>query len=196
LAAKAIVLDLDGTVWDSYAWYAGVLVREGASAQGTLAQLQAGGSIVRIRQNCGVSDSRFRRLCASYACDLPLYPGVRDSLEVLTERGTALGIATSLPGWLVKTLIDGLGLAEYFGSVIHAGNCSGRKPSPTPILAAVRGLGLEVDATVFYVGDRTVDARAAVAAGVTFAWAKYGYGDERPAGTAKVIRHFREVLTL
>jgi HAD superfamily hydrolase (TIGR01549 family) len=196
VATDAILFDLDGTVWKSFPWYGRMLQRDGATAAEVVEQLRAGRSIIRIHTKCGISASRFRRLCSSTVRDLELYPEVRTTLKELRRRGTQLGVATSLPGWLVEMLLNEHGLTGFFGSVIHAGNCRSYKPNPAPILAALRGLDVGPSPDAFYVGDREVDSRAAASAGVSFAWAAYGYGDERPTDTAKVIRSFKEVLAL
>ena len=49
---------------------------------------------------------------------------------------------------------------------------------------------------VFYVGDSEGDARATIAAGLSFAWASYGYGRTKPDGTARVLHSFGDVLGL
>ena len=54
----------------------------------------------------------------------------------------------------------------------------------------------DADARTWFVGDGAVDAEAAAAAGVRFAWASYGYYTEAPPGTAKVLERFEDVLQL
>ena len=192
---SAALLDLDGTVWDSYPWYAELLAREGrAQSQQVLTRLQSGHSIVNIAHDAGISRSRFSQLCEESAPDLPLYPGVRDTLAVLAARGVMLGVVTSLSGRLAEPMLKGAGLAAHFAAVVHAGNCRARKPSAGPILKALEFLGIEAASTVFYVGDRHIDARAASSAGVSFAWAAYGYEAERPDGLDVTLNRFSDLL--
>jgi len=107
-----------------------------------------------------------------------------------------MGVVTSLPGWLAELLISERGLRQYFDAFVHAGNCRSRKPHPTPILAALRMLGPEPGHSMFYVGDSELDAQAASAAGVSFAWASYGYGAVKPKNAVKVLHLFEDVLLL
>jgi phosphoglycolate phosphatase-like HAD superfamily hydrolase len=173
-----------------------VLSKAGASERDTLKKLLAGVSIVKIRRDCDVGDSRFRTLCTALAGDLRLYDGVRETLDGLTMRKTALGVVTNLPGWLVELLLTKKALSEYFGPVVHAGNCAARKPDPGPLQSALRSMRLDAGEGVLYVGDRDVDARAAAGAGVGFAWASYGYGPKKPPGTTTVLFCFRDALLL
>lgn len=195
MANSAILFDLDGTIWESYSWYAKILTREvGGSVSHRIQQLRDGHSVVSMCAACGLSNSRFQTLCISSAGELPLYPEVSHCLEDLNRRGDQMGVVTSLPGRLAEPLLHKLGLADIFRVVIHAGNCRYRKPSPEPLLLALRLIRGEASGS-WYVGDQGTDAKAAAAAGVRFAWASYGYGDDRPIG-ATVLKHFRDVLSL
>ena len=192
---SAALLDLDGTIWDSYPWYAELLAREGrAQSRQVLSRLQSGHSIVSIVHDAGISRSRFSRLCEESASDLPVYPGVRDTLAALAARGVMLGVVTSLPGRLAEPMLRGAGLAAHFAAVVHAGNCRARKPSAGPILKALEFLGIETTSNVFYVGDRQIDARAASSAGVSFAWAAYGYEGEPPDRLDVTLNRFSDLL--
>jgi phosphoglycolate phosphatase-like HAD superfamily hydrolase len=57
-------------------------------------------------------------------------------------------------------------------------------------------LGVDPSPEVWYVGDTTNDGAAARAAGLSFAWASYGYGSGEPADADAVIRVFPEVVGL
>lgn len=102
---------------------------------------------------------------------------------------------TSLPGRLVRPLLDGLDLARHFDVVVHAGTVRARKPSPAPVLEAARQMGLTDPGSLYYVGDAPSDATAAQAAGMRFAWASYGYGSN-PGNGAVILQAFAEVLAL
>src|SRR5216683_4175252 len=193
MAPRAVLVDLDGTVWNSYPWYATLLAATGnISESAALKHLQAGESIVSLLRKCGVSTSTLERRCA----DLALFPGVAETLGRLVSRGMPIGAVTSLPGRLVSPMLTGVALHGTFTTVIHAGNCRFRKPHPGPVLAALRDLGIVPSAEVLYVGDLEGDAQAAATAGVVFAWAAYGYGGARPASSAHVLRRFSDILAL
>ncbi len=193
MAAPALLFDLDGTVWDSYPWYAKLMATSGAiSEAAVIERLRAGKSVVALLDRYAVTPARFQKYCR----ELQLFPGVRETLEELAGRATPMGAVTSLPGRLVLPMLDGIGLAGRFSAVIHAGNCRFRKPHPAPLLAALDELEVAANDSVFYVGDRQVDAEAAIRGGLAFAWASYGYGEGCPATAKVVLKSFSDVRAL
>ena len=109
MAGRTLLLDLDGTLWDSRPWYAKVMAQlsDGSVAQRTLA---TGTSIVQLVQQCGVSRSRLARSAKENATSLAFYDGVRQTLDELRERGTSMGVVTNLPGWLVTPMAEAIGV--------------------------------------------------------------------------------------
>jgi N-acetyl-D-muramate 6-phosphate phosphatase len=195
MATSAILFDLDGTIWESYPWYASVLAKAaGGSIPERIQQLRDGQSVVSMCSACGLSFPTFLSRCVASAMELRIYPQVAQCLDELRRRGYSLGVVTNLSGRLAEPLLRELGLSEKFDTVIHAGNCRYRKPSPGPLLMALRSIKSE-PSTSWYVGDKESDADTAAAAAVRFAWASYGYGESCPVG-AVVLKHFRDVLSL
>jgi HAD superfamily hydrolase (TIGR01549 family) len=193
VAPHALLFDLDGTIWDSYPWYARILAEEvGQPEVSILDQLRRGQSIVHLLRAYRVSGSRLTHRAA----ELPLFPGAREALNELDRRGVPKGVVTSLPGRLAEPFLDGLRLSASFLVVVHAGNCHALKPDPRPLLAALDRLGIPAAEDIFYVGDMPSDGRAAARAGLAFAWAAYGYGSSRPPEARVVLQNFGEVLSL
>ncbi len=193
MAPRAFLFDLDGTIWDSYPWYARILAEiGGTSAASVLDQLRRGNSIVQLLRRNRVPDSALIRRYS----ELDLYPRVVETLEELGHREIPRGLVTSLPGRLVLPLLKGLDLSGHFKTVIHAGNCRFRKPDPRPLLTALDGMGMQAAEDTCYVGDLLSDAQAAARAGLAFAWASYGYGERRPTEASVVLKSFAEVLFL
>lgn len=196
MAATAVLLDLDGTLWDSYPWYASVLARSGRLAvDEAITRLRAGESVVTLARECAVTRSRFARACREDGATAILYPGVCDGLRELEGLGVALGVVTSLPGCIAGELLARNGVAGFFPVVVDASSRA-YKPSPRPILLALRQMGLGAGPGVYYVGDTDNDAKAACRAGIAFAWASYGYGSACPPGTTTALRQFTEVVGL
>lgn len=196
MAKAALIVDLDGTLWDSFPLYSSVLKEHwGLPKASTLEQLAGGQSVLRIAQNAGITRNRLVAAIAT-AGPVQLFEGVRDTLKLLHERGRPMAVVTSLSGRLAVPMLSGSMLHEFFEVVVHAGNCRRRKPSAGPILAAIERLGLEPHSGSVYVGDRHEDAVAAQAAGVGFAWASYGYGVGCPAGTDVVLERFAQIADL
>jgi phosphoglycolate phosphatase len=193
MAATALLFDLDGTIWDSYPCFVAALHGPlGLTAGRTLEILREGSNAVALARECGLSNSRFSRLCRIAIAEIRLYPNVQETLEDLRRQGRPLGVVTNLPGWLIEPILIDLELVRFFDSTVYAA----RKPGPGGINRALWSLSLRADKNIFYVGDMTSDAQAASKAAISFAWASYGYADDCPAGAAASIEKFPDVLSL
>jgi HAD superfamily hydrolase (TIGR01509 family) len=182
MAPRALIFDLDGTIWDSIPWFAHLIEAQGGPAANlSEQQLRLGNSIVAILNQCRLSRSPFMRFAITSISSLTLYPGIGDVLKVLTSKKEHLAVFTSLPGSISMPMLSALGIGRYFGAVIHAGNCRQGKPNPAGILAALGTFGLNAGPHTYFIGDRDVDSKTAQNAGVSFAWASYGYQPDRPA---------------
>lgn len=176
MAANALIFDLDGTVWDSAAWFAAALGEDDPDAVAAArSDLVAGGNIVRVLNRAGISRVRLLNEAQRRCGPPPLFNGVVETLKALEQRGTPIAVATSLPGSLALPMVKAAGLAETFGAIVHAGICRVPKPNPASINMALRLLGVPASLNVFYVGDRAIDAEAARRAGVSSAWIAHGY---------------------
>lgn len=185
MAARALILDLDGTVWDSAPWFAAALA-DGPDAVAALANgLRTTGNIVRVTERAGFTRQRLLREAGQRCGPPPLFPGMRAALDGAAARGVWLAVATSLPGSIALPMIEMAGLTGLLGPVIHAGVCRAFKPSPASINMALRGLGIADPQTAVYIGDRAVDAEAARRAGMPMAWVTHGY--EPPVSTSHVV---------
>jgi pyrophosphatase PpaX len=96
---------------------------------------------------------------------LTLYDGIEDLLHSLRKAGVKVGLVTSKSRFTTQMAFDLTGIEVYFDATICAGEASGNKPSPDPILACLEQLGVEPSAAA-YVGDSPSDIQAALAAGV------------------------------
>ena len=197
MAPATVLLDLDGTVWDSRPWYARTIARLSDSPILELEnELSTGANIVRVASDHGVSHARLIRAASDSAGSLELYQRVRETLDSLGESGTLIGAVSNLPGWLVRPLLRSTGVEKYLVATVTPRRGVPAKPKPHGILRCLREMGREADARTWFVGDGAADAGAAKAAGVLFAWAAYGYELEMPPGTARVLERFDEVLRL
>jgi len=190
-------LDLDGTLWNSRLWYAEILARlSGGSAAELENRLDSGANLPMLASERDVTTSRLTREVIDNVASLPLYEGTLQTLNDLANRGTSMGVVTNLPGWLVGPLIHRTGIARYFGAIVTPRRGIPAKPKPHGILRALKEMEREVDRHTWMVGDGIVDANAAKAAGVRFAWSSYGYETLPPPGTETVLHSFGEVLGL
>src|SRR5437899_2106991 len=98
VAPRAVILDLDATVWDSTPWYAQLA---GAPRQQAvdeaMTKLRAGRPAARILQSAGYTDAAFARVCRSGEPPLACFDGLLDAITHLHGRKVRLGVATNLP---------------------------------------------------------------------------------------------------
>jgi phosphoglycolate phosphatase len=195
MAASALIFDLDGTVWDSYPWYAERIGSGDARRRAVaLADLRDAKSAATLLKKAGLTPARFRKVCAT-ADRMRLYPDAHDTLIDLHKRRTALGVVTNLPDWMASPLLGTHGLAGLFGSVVTWGCTSRHKPKPDPLLLCCEELEIAPE-DAWYVGDSPNDWRASQAAEMHFAWARWGYCDTPPEGADEVLDWFRDVERL
>ena len=193
MANRAFLFDLDGTVWRGHEWYASVLAEVTClSRTSIMASLATGGNIFQLSKEAGLSKERLIAACHARIHLLALYDNVCPTLKKLTGAGCKLGVVTSLPKQLADRPLSMLGLNQYF----EVKRFAARKPSPNPLLTALTELNEEMAKRHFYVGDTAADAQCASRAGISFAWASYGYGKAESIEPHRVLHEFSDVLKL
>jgi HAD superfamily hydrolase (TIGR01549 family) len=194
--ATAVILDLDGTVWDSHPFYARVAAGPSTAARKrALAELKSSASAATLLKNAGLNDRAFRGVCTAKA-KLALYPGALLTIAELYEGDTPLGAATNLPAWMVDPMLARYGLDEMLSSVVTFGRTARKKPWPDPLLLCCEELEVEPDADCWYIGDSDGDCTAARRAGLSFAWASWGYSGRAPAGSTTTLSSFSDIAEL
>ena len=197
MAKSALLVDLDGTLWDSWPWYADILALcSDNTASYFLNQLLAGGNIVKLMKKSGVSRRAFIDKVETNHSKLRLYNTVTETLNTLKSRKTTVGAVTNLPKWLVFPIAKATGIDRLLPIIVTPSIGIPAKPNPRGILAAIEMTGRIPTTCCWFVGDRSEDADAAAAAKVQFAWASYGYQIERPKTSIRTLDNFSEVLTL
>lgn len=193
MAQRALIFDLDGTLWRGHEWYASVLAEvtfldKAVAMEG----LATGKNVFQLAKNAGLSKERFIRACHAHFNRLTLYDGVLASLRQLADYGCELGIVTSLSERLARPALERSGLEPFF----RAKKFAARKPSPRALIAALATLGQQADPRHYYIGDTAQDASCACRARVSFAWARYGYGNLAPDEYDQVLGKFTDVTKL
>ena len=193
MGAVTLLFDLDGTVWDSYPWYAASLHAESKlSLREIVERIRGGENVIRLARDLGLSNSRLRLRCSQSIAELRLYPDVSEVLCRLSRQHIPMGVVTNLPRWLVEPALRSLRMMHHFATCEYAAG----KPSPSGLLKALAGLRQQPNACVLYVGDSPTDATAASRAGVSFAWASYGYAMECPPSASFVLESFSDLLKI
>jgi len=115
-----------------------------------------------------VSDliATYRRFNLAHHDDLVrAYPGVREGLVALRDRGVRLGIVTSKGGTTARRGLTTSGLDGLFEIVVALEDCTRHKPDPEPVLNGLARLRADA-ATSAYVGDSPHDMASGRGAGV------------------------------
>jgi phosphoglycolate phosphatase len=193
----ALLFDLDGTLVDS-AFTIAVALSELSRARGggpvavaPVRRLVSRGAATLVRETLGplAGDSAadvaaFRALLARIPADPEMiFPGVIAALEHLTAAHHACAVVTNKPEGLARLLLDQLGLARFFATVVGGDTLAVCKPHAEPLRHALGGVAAP-DAAALMIGDSAIDAQAARAAGMPFVLYERGYEAESCAGEA------------
>lgn len=82
------------------------------------------------------------------------------TLRALQARTIPSGIVSNTRQDILEAQVKHLGLAHYFQAIVGADPKLPKKPSPAPLIRAVRTVGCRFD-NILYVGDSHVDLQAA-----------------------------------
>ena len=102
-----------------------------------------------------------------------LFPETLRVLRTLKERGAKIGIISTKYRFRIHDTMDQHLPADFLDIVVGGEDVSRAKPDPEGLLYAIRQLGVKKK-RVLYIGDSTVDAETAQAAGVDFAGVTHG----------------------
>lgn len=184
-----VILDVDGTLWDSTGIVASAwtrAVRECGYTDVTVTADQLKGlfglTMDRIAANLlpqasKENQGRIMDLCCVYEqealeadeCRI-CYPGVTDTIRSLSES-VRLFIVSNCQSGYIELFLEKTGLGPYITDIECYGNTGKGKADNIRLVVERNGLKAPV-----YVGDTQGDCDAAVQAGVPFIFAEYGFG--------------------
>lgn len=194
MASRALLFDLDGTLWDSHPLYAAVIASAGGPDPAvTQTSILNGNPTAKLLIQVGIDNRNFAAALKEHIAELEMYPSVGKSLIRLQSAGVPLGIVTSLPRWIWYPMVEITGLGENI-KIIQGWQRTLRKSAA--INSVLSKLSVPPNREVWYVGDLQGDGTAARTSGVSFAWASWGYSQKIPIHTDRHLRSFREVLSL
>lgn len=194
--ARAVLIDLDGTLLDTAADLAAavngmlsdlgraplaqqlVATYVGKGAEVLVHRALGGGIDARVDPALhaqGLSAFHHHYLRENGVSARP-YEGVREGLEALREKGFRLACVTNKPQAFADPLLERTGLAHAFEFVLGGDALARKKPDPLPMLHAAQRLSAAPSQTVA-IGDSINDALAARAAGMTVFAVPYGYNE-------------------
>lgn len=184
-AVKVTVLDLDGTLVDSFADLSGS-VNHALHAVGLpprpLAEIRGfigeGARLLlerAVAPNLQLLEPALAAWWEHYDAHCTdrtaLFPGLE---PLLGRSGRVLAVHTNKPGRLARKILDHLGVGPRLAAVL-GGDEAPRKPDPRGTLELVARLGGQPADTVF-IGDSLIDANTAAAAGIPFVAVTWGFG--------------------
>ncbi|MFM7294745.1 MAG: phosphoglycolate phosphatase [Burkholderiales bacterium] len=195
IQAKALLLDLDGTMLDTVGDITTAVNRMRAafgfgpldlplvrnfigrgtanlvsqSMKNSVGELGATASKVAIAQ--------FEKQYEACLADVSrAFPGVFEGLELFREKGFRLGCVTNKAERFTLPLLEKTGLAPYFELVVSGDSLDEKKPHPLPLRHAADFFAARID-EVIMIGDSMHDAAAARAAGCPVFIVPYGYNE-------------------
>ncbi len=204
---KALIFDIDGTLWDSRALVAEgynlQLKEEGLSHLCVTAEdlkplfgkvMTEIGDILfaeipipqryELMERCMARENR--HLWES-PCHIG-YPGVRETMEALSHSFRLFLVSNSQRGY-PELCMEKLGIGGFIEGHLCFGDTGTEKGQTISRLMQQHHIF-----SAAYVGDTQGDYQAACAAGIPFIWASYGFGV--PEGYDAKIRTFSDLLTV
>jgi pyrophosphatase PpaX len=204
----AILLDLDGTLVDTLELLLSAsrhAFRDRAERVPTEAEWRAGIGTPLARQLApyAADDAELAALVAGYRGYqhehhdrlTRLYPGVREALGTLRDRGHPLGVVTSKSDAIAHRTLAHVGLAPWMAVVVGTESSARHKPDPEPVRVALAALGYAPHEALF-VGDSPHDVQAGRAAGVVTVAAGWGFFDAATLADAAPDHTLDDVASL
>ena len=124
-----------------------------------------------------------------------LYPGVRETIERLTD--CRLAVLTNKPVHFSCAMLDGLGIYHHFAAVYGGNSFDHKKPDPVGIFQILSDTKGNRERT-WMIGDSAVDVLTGRNAGVKTCGVTYGYATEtfKDAPPDFVIDNFSDLEAL
>lgn len=189
---RALIFDLDGTLIDSKLDLA-------LAVNATLAELGrqplpheqifsfvgngAPALIARAlgsdasEQDCLLGLEFFIKYYSAHKLDnTTLYPGVREALDAL--KGMPMAVYTNKPVRVSRSIIQELGMSDYFRFVYGGNSFERKKPDPMGLDSILREFGA-APRQAMVVGDSEVDVQTARNSGTWICGVTYGFGSHR-----------------
>ena len=208
-----VAFDLDGTLADTAPDLAAAmnhalarLGRAPVAAEAVRHMIGHGGRAM-LRQGLAATgdasedlvDQSFPPFLEYYSANLCIgtrpYPELEGALDALAAHGVRLAVCTKKSEELSRRLIEALGWADRFASIVGHDTLGVRKPDPLPLHEAIARAGA---GRAVLVGDSITDADTARAAQTPFVAVSFGFSD-RPVdqlGADAVIHRYGDLVRI
>lgn len=138
---------------------------------------------------------RFVRYYSEHLLDnTDVYPGVKETLSELGDYKKAV-VSNKREKFSIRVL-EGLDILKFFDVVLGSDSVTEKKPSPVPMLEALKRTGVSRDEAII-IGDSNYDIESGRTAGIRTIAVTYGYRSKDLLKEADfMIDSFPELLTL
>ena len=177
---KAVIWDMDGVIANTAPYHfkswQGVFKKRGIDfTEDDFRKTfgQRNNSIIRMILGAGVSQQEIDAIThekeksfrQNIGKNIKPFSGVIELMKSLAEGQFKMALATSTPMENVRLLIAGLGIAEYFESIVSDEDVTEGKPNPQVFLVAARRLGVKPENCIV-IEDSVAGVTAAKRAGM------------------------------
>ena len=199
-----IILDLDGTLADSFPFFTSVhnqlAERYGfRRIDGADIETLRGQSARDVMRHVGLPRWKLPAVARRFvhlmrAAEVPLFDGIGEALHQLHRRGVALALVSSNAADNCRRILGD----EHWRQLVHVecgASIFGKRRRIERVLKATR----TPRERALYVGDQITDAEAAHAAGVAFCAVAWGYATPeslRAANPRHLLRNARELAAI
>jgi phosphoglycolate phosphatase len=210
LAPRSLVLDLDGTLFDSKAVILDCFAKAAESVfpgrHFNAESVRLGPPLQRMFQiafpEAGENEvsELVRTFRSHYDREGPIntlaYSGASEVLSHCQSRSIDLYVATNKPLRISEAILDNLKLDHYFRSILALDSVQPPFTGKTEILWHLLKSSQLNPAETWFVGDSPEDAAAAAECEVPFVWAAYGYGQLDPKDVKSAFRTIQALTEL
>ena len=188
---SVLIFDLDGTLVDSKKDLTASVnhIRQqfdlSSLTEGEIARFIGNGALMLIRRALGPKATEtnvqagLQMFLSYYRAHMldrtTLYPGVRDTLDRLTD--CRLAVLTNKPVHFSCAMLDGLGIYKHFAAVYGGNSFDQKKPDPVGVFQILSDTKGNRDRT-WMIGDSAVDVLTGRNAGIKTCGVTYGYATE------------------
>ncbi len=211
-----LLLDLDGTLTDSFAGIANTFAHALDAvglppAPPEVVAGVAGPPLLDTLHAMGLDETTAAAAMAAYRerysavgyLENSVFDGIASLLTDLTAAGRRMAVATSKNQATAVRILEHFGLAHHFEVIAGASDDGSRRNKSDVIGHALTGLGVDVDGSgavatpVVMVGDRSHDIEGAAGFGIPTIHVEWGYALDGEAGSAAwSVRSILELRTL
>jgi phosphoglycolate phosphatase len=142
--------------------------------------LEDAGAPVRDEADLDEAVASFRDHYSRHLMDTTVpYGNLPEILLSLAERGRRMGVVSNKPEDFTRAILHELGLLACFGAVLGGDSLPVRKPSPKPLLHALRLCSPgTMPSRAVLIGDSITDVQTARAAGMPVCAVAWGFDPE------------------